>query len=452
MNEIVYPRWRWFALIAMGAAAAATIANIVAPATLIGEIAKSDGISMGAAALATMGMLDLSTGLSGLVGGFLADRFGFGRIWLASFTMMIIGALLMPIFGHTFAGLAAVRLLQGCGAGPVIATLPMGAMRWFPPHNRGIVIGVQGTMVSVGAAGSLLFVPAVFQLTGQWTQALAWMAVFSGAGVLAALVMVLGPKPPVAEGAPDARGGHGALAAGELKRVLMLPATLGAMACGFFFTWHLRSFNDMIPAFLASDRPAGLGLGPMGAGSIMSVVQIAFMVGPLLGGLLTDKIFRGSARMLIMLGFLIASVSTYALVSPVVTSNPTLLFALLLTCGLTMSITSPQVMTFVVKSHPPHVIGRLGGLLMAFNILGGLVGVGAGSYALHVSGAYHWTIVLISLAPIGGIISAAFLVAPKRIVIKPRKTTDASGINSPNPAATSMPTSTPAPSPAPEPT
>lgn len=416
MTEIAYPGYRWFVLLALGVAAAATIGNIVAPATLIGEIAKTTGISMGAVALATMGMLDLSTGLSGLVGGVCADRFGVGKVWMVSFSLMLVGALLMPVFGDTFGGLATLRFLQGCGAGPVIATLPIGAMRWFPSRNRGMVIGVQGTMVSVGAAGSMLFVPTMFQATGQWSHALAWMAVFSLAGLAMAVAITLGPRPPADPHAPDASGGHGMLEAGELKQVLLMPATLAALACGFFFTWQVRSFSDMIPSFLAADKPSGLGMGPLGAGGLMSAVQIAFMIGPLIGGFLTDRVFRGSARMLIILCFLVSAAATYALTMPLVTLDPARLFAVLLVCGFAMSITSPQVMTFIVKSHRPHVIGKLGGLLMAGNIIGGLVGVAACSYALHHTGQYHWTILLIALAPMGGVLAAAFLV-PTRVEV-----------------------------------
>jgi len=413
MTEIEYPRFRWIALLAMGVAAGATIANVVAPATLIPEIARRTGISMGAAALGTMGTLDLSTGSSALIGGFLADRFGFGRVWLVCFAMMIAGALLMPLCGDSFGGLAALRLLQGFGAGPVVATLPMGAMRWFPARDRGIVIGVQGTMVSLSAAGTMLFVPAMFQRSGDWSHALAWVALFSLAGLLAALVMAFGPQPPADPHAPDARGRHGAPPSrGEMGRVLRLPATLAAIACGFLFTWQQRAFNDMVPAFLASDPPAGLGHGPLGAGVMMSAVQVAFMIGPLLGGVLTDRVFRGSARVLIAGCFALSGAAAAALLLPAVQHDGRLLAATLLACGFAMSITSPQVMTFIVKRHPPQIIGKLGGILMACNIVGGLVGVALCAYALHVSNAYTWTLALIAAAPLLGVFAALFLVGP----------------------------------------
>lgn len=407
MPDVQYPAYRWFVLFALSMVAMATVANIVAPATMIGEISKTTGLSMGVAAIAAMGMIDLSTGLSGLIGGFCADRFGVGKVWIAGFILLIIGSLLLPVYGNTFMGIALIRILHGCGAGPIIATSPLVAMQWFPPKDRGLIIGVQGTMISVGAASSLMFVPSIFAATGSWSTALAWMALYSTIGLLISIAITVGRKPPVMDMPPPPDGD--ALGLGEIRRILLKPMTLAALAAGFFFSWEVRAFNDLIPNYLAVAQPAGLGMGPVSAGKMMSVVQIGFMIGPLIGGFLVERIFRGSVRFLLMMVFAISAVAAYALVVPSVVADATVLLGALAVCGFAMSIASPQIMTFVVHTYPQHLVGKLGGIIMGFNILGGVAGVGACSYALHISGGYHTTIQLIALAPLLGCVAAFFL-------------------------------------------
>lgn len=414
MNEMQYPKYRWFVLLALSLVAMATVGNIVAPATMIGEIAKTTGLSMGVAAIAAMGMIDLSTGLSGLVGGFAADRWGVGKVWMAGFALLILGSLLMPFYGDSFWGLSLIRVLHGCGAGPIVATSPLVAMQWFPPKDRGMIIGVQGTMVSVGAGFSLMFVPRMFELTGQWPVALAWMAALSTLGLVMAIALTAGPKPPAPpKPAAPPPPKPGALGLGELLGLLRQPSTVAAVLCGFFFSWEVRAFNDLIPNYLAVAQPVGIGLGPLRAGETMSVVQLPFMIGPLIGGFLADRVFRGSIRLLIMACFIVSAIAAYALGLPGVTGSYALLLVALSVCGFAMSITSPQVMTFVIKNNPEHMVGKLGGIIMGCSILGGVAGVAACSWALHHSGGYAETIALIAIAPVLAAFAAIFLVSRK---------------------------------------
>ncbi len=426
MNDHTESRYRWFVLAILSVVSIATVGNIVAPATMLGEIAKTSGLSQGGAGFAAMGMIDLSTGLSGLVGGFAADRFGVGRVWVVSFVLLVVGSLLIPAYGNTFIGLSAIRVLHGCGAGPIIATTPLVAAQWFPPNNRGLVIGVQGTSVSIGAALSLLFVPAVFEATGRWQSALAAMALFSVVGLVMSLVLALGRRAPAYHGEPPP--GHGTvLGFGELMQVLVQPPVIAAIVCGFAFSWAVRAFNDLIPNYLGTAAPTGLGFGPVRAGKIMSIVQLAFMVGPLIGGVLVDRVFRGSVRAVIMLGFLICSGAAYMLSLPAVDASWALLMTSLLVCGFAMSITAPQVMTYIVKTQPERVIGKLGGIAMGFSILGGVAGVAACSYALHESGRYHSTILLIAAAPLVGAVASLLLVGRANGTVEPPALAPASG-------------------------
>lgn len=407
MPEQEYTPYRWFVLVALACASAATVSIILSPVTMVGAISKTTGLSMGAATFAAMGTIDLSTALSGLAGGFAAARFGVWRVWIVGLLTLIAGSLLLPTLGNGFWGIAVIRFIHGCGAGPIIATTPMIAAEWFPPSNRGTVIGVQGTMVSVGAILSLTFVPFIFGQTAHWHTAVASAAIFPAFTL--ALVLMLTRGPAALKAAPSQKPKAGGLLDSELRRVLMWPGTWALVLCSFSFSWEIRTFNDLIPSYLAVSRPMGVGLGPQRSGDIMAFVQIAFGLGPLAGGFLTDRIFKGRVLPVIVIGCALSAAAIYALHIRSVTDQVTTLTIALLASGIGMSVTLPQVMTFVSKEFPERMVGKLGGILMGCGILGGVTGVSICSYVLHVTGAYQLVVILVALAPASGGATAVLL-------------------------------------------
>lgn len=398
-----FPRFRWFVLVTLCLVSASTIIVLVGPVTLVGSIANSLGLSLGQTTAVMMGGIDLFVGISAFMGGFFLDRFGVNRVWFVCLLMTAGGGILSLFLGTSYAGMLFVRALQGCGAGPIIASYPLVTAQWFPVKERGVVIGIQGAMVSVGAAVSLWLVPHIFHLTGNWKMGMVGAGSAPALGLVLVLIVALGPKPPVLKLKHDERP---QVKLRELKGAFSQPATWSVMFVAFFFAWDTRVFNDLVPNYLAMNPPIGAGMGPVRAGGFMSGMQIAFMVGSIASGIITEKLFRGRPKPLVALGFLVFAATCFALQSSSLLANPLLLAICLWVGGFALSVTSPQALTFIAKCYPERIIGKLGGLIAVFSIVGGLAGLAAASVALHVTDRYKVSINLVSIGALIGFAAA----------------------------------------------
>jgi MFS family permease len=169
---------------------------------------------------------------------------------------------------------------------------------------------------------------------------------------------------------------------------------------------------DLTPNYLAMHRPIGAGMGPMKAGTLMATVQILYIVGSILGGAITERVFHGRPRPLMMISFVVAAVFYSSVRVPSVNAVPTLLTGCLLLTGFALSTVNPQAFTFIAKNYPHAIIGKLGGLVIGVGIFGGVAGVAVGSYALHVTGFYQ---VPISIAGAVGLIGFLTAIALKAV-------------------------------------
>jgi MFS family permease len=233
---------------------------------------------------------------------------------------------------------------------------------------------------------------------------MAGMSVVSIVGLILSLFVVFGPKAPVANSLEicDASSGN----ASEFKLALGQIATWSGILCIFLFSWLNQAFNDITPGYLAIESPVGLGLGPMEAGKIMMIFQIAFMVGAVVSGIVTEKLFGGRAKPVVLISFLVTAVFTFSVKLPAVYSNQSTLLTCLIIAGFFMAWVNPQVMAFVAKNYPEQITGKVGGLIMGIGIFGGTAGVAAGSTALHTTGLYLVSITIVSVvAIVGGIVT-----------------------------------------------
>ncbi len=81
----------------------------------------------------------------------LADRFGHKRLYLGCLGLFAVGSLLCAI-APTLPALLAARVVQGTGGG---ALMPLGmamVLGVFPPHRRGLVLGIRGVAIMAGPA------------------------------------------------------------------------------------------------------------------------------------------------------------------------------------------------------------------------------------------------------------------------------------------------------------
>jgi MFS family permease len=411
-EDIKYPGFRWYVLIAFLVLQISTTLISISPAPIIGDIAKSLNMSLGATTGSVMGVVNLVIAIACIVAGFLVDRFGFVKMLIVGALLMIIPTAALPLFGDSFPVLMGVRIIQSLGNGPVYASIAMLAALWFPPHQRGIVTGLQGSAVTLGFAIGFVTTPLAFELAGTWQVALAWQSVSAVIGLLLAIVLLFGPKAP-GQGQVRTRDTGAVFDKGDFRFAMRQPVSWVGIAVIFCVIWVMAAFLDLTPGYFAIDPPTGVGYGRMTAGKLMMIVQIAFIFGSAATGFVLEKVFKGAARPVITIGYVVFAVFAISILWPAVYKNMSALIGCLAVAGFFQAWVVPNIFAFISKHYPAHIAGKLQGSWFGIGQFGGALGVAVGATALHNTGNYRMSIVIVGVVSMVGFILAQFLTPAK---------------------------------------
>jgi MFS family permease len=408
---MVYPKFRWLVMSTMIMGVLAQGMIMIAPAPLIGEVAKYLGVDLGVTTFTVMALWTVSVCIGGIVGGAVVDKVGVVKIYLVCAVLLILSAALTPAVGPVLNGIIVLRLLGGLGTGPILTTIARTAAEWFPRKERGLITGVQGMAVALGVFAGFGASPAVFSKLHSWPLTMACMAVPAIIFLLLSAVLLLGPKAPelLVEEHEDARA-----ASEDFRTALKEPAIYLCVVCIFLFNWLLQGVNDLTPGYFAIGPPVGIGWGPMVAGKLMMIFQFAFMLGALVSGWINDKIYRGSYKLQIMLAFIIPGAYCFIRLPSVLAAGPnSILLGIIIVTAFSMGQGIATVMAFISKNYPEHITGKVGGIAMGLGLIGGTVGVGCGSVALTKTCNYHVSILIVTAIAFIGFFCAMALRRPK---------------------------------------
>ena len=416
---VIYPRFRWVVLLMVVLGVIAQSIVMIAPAPLMGEVAKTLGTGVGAATGSVMGTFALAVAITTVIGGILNDRFGLIPMYLVSNLLMLIPTLLMPVYGHTIQAIVVLRILQACGAGPISASLSQVAALWFPPQQRGVVTGLSGLAISLGIAIGMGSAPAVSAVVGDWQSAMAWMSVSIVISTLSVLVVAFGPKPPVVS-TPD--GNSDVSDSGPFKLACRQPVTWIGVFVIFFSSWILNATNNLLPSYFSVQPPMGVGYGPITAGQLMMSQSIAFMVGSACTGLAL-ALCKGAVNKVSASAYLMITIFTTALVLQAIFSNLTMVFICLVFSGFFQGLIIPAALAFIAMHYPPSIIGKVNGMWMGLGFLGGTLGIFAGAFMLEATGSFFLPILFIGIAAIIGLLVSIFLTPSKTLSFDPKEHT-----------------------------
>ncbi len=112
----------------------------------------------------------LALGVTTPISGYLADRFGIKRVYLAGLALFTLGSFLCGV-APSLLLLVAARALQGIGGGLAQPLGPAQLYRAFPPSEQGTALGIFGL--------ALVVAPALGPILGGWLVDLnIWRAIF----------------------------------------------------------------------------------------------------------------------------------------------------------------------------------------------------------------------------------------------------------------------------------
>jgi DHA1 family bicyclomycin/chloramphenicol resistance-like MFS transporter len=230
-------------------------------------LARDLGAPMSATQL-TMSALILAFGLSQLVWGPIADRFGRRPVLLTSLSLLVlasIGAALAPHIGW----LIAWRVAQGAAMAAAVVCARAMVRDLYEPYQGARVM-------SLGLSGLGVLAIAAPLLGGVLAMALGWRSALAAVAIFAMLVLVYTwLEVPETLAVRDERALHGPTLAGNARAVLAHPtfqawSLLVAATYGGLFTLLAASSFAYIEV---------LGLSPAQYGIAMASGSLAYMVG-----------------------------------------------------------------------------------------------------------------------------------------------------------------------------
>ncbi|HTP97499.1 MAG TPA: MFS transporter [Burkholderiales bacterium] len=220
--------------------------------------------------------------------GFLADRFGAKRVFVASGIAASASALLFAFFADGFVsglllyGLTA--LMSGGSYTPGLTLIAEG----YPPQRRGRAMGYYLAASSLGYAVSLI-------LSGLITPHAGWRGAFvaTACGPLAGTLIAayaLRATPNVVHPRPQEHG-----SVHSLRQVLRNKPAMLLIWAYTFHSWELLGMWAWMPSFLAAASVSGASIGERAAAlgaMLTALTYITSMAGSIFGGSLSDRLGR----------------------------------------------------------------------------------------------------------------------------------------------------------------
>ena len=264
-------RHRWAMLAASTLAQAAAAVMIHGPAFLIPSLVDDEGLSLAAAGVvAAAPMVGVTCAL--VAWGLVTDRRGERVVLLAGLALTsTAGAAAALSPGVVTLGLALfVAGLAAASTGSASGRVVVG---WFPPHRRGLAMGIRQTAQPLGVGVAAVTMAVTAHRVG--AQAALWIPVAAcAAAALAVAVVVLDPPRPDSgpTAAPNPYRGDRFLPRIHAVSVLLVVPQ--------FVVWTFAL------VWLVQDR----GWSPGAAGAVVAVAQVAGVVGRIGAGQLSDTV------------------------------------------------------------------------------------------------------------------------------------------------------------------
>lgn len=253
----------------------------------------------------------LGYALMQIPGGVLADRFGPRAILTSSIVWWSVLTAMTGMVPGLIA-ILVVRVLFGVGEGLFPAAAAKALSNWFPRREIGRANGVVLASTAIGSTVAPLFVVACIQ---SWGWRSVFYALFAPGIVIAWAIWIYVRNSPADSKhvshqeltESDADNGSPTSAKSSLWESLRTSAVLWCALCMFFSNMVAWGLRNWLPTYLLQAR----GFEPEKMGIFAGLINLAGVVGYVLGGYICDKYFRQKLRILIMVGSFATAVFIY---------------------------------------------------------------------------------------------------------------------------------------------
>ncbi|KXX61935.1 MFS transporter [Rhodococcus sp. LB1] len=253
-----------------------------------------------------------------------AARIGVKKIVVIGLLCNAVSALLIPVVGESYTGMLVLRLLLGCCGGVMNASLATHASLWFPKNRRGFATGLLMGFLGVGFSITSFAGPLLTDSGMSWEVASMWLTVVPSVACGALFVLTVKDFHKAHPGVPsmDAlvaepvglRRPHSTRfdalpKPGSLAEALRSSRVWWSSLYGAGTAITLYGLSYALPLFLEQDR----GMTLLEASAIIGVTFMFKLVAAPVGGLMSDRLFRGERFQTNMIGAGLAGVMVVAL-------------------------------------------------------------------------------------------------------------------------------------------
>jgi MFS transporter, ACS family, hexuronate transporter len=223
--------------------------------------------------------------LISLPAGWLADRWGVRGAMILGQGLIAIG-LFAAAVAPGFSFLVVILVLAGAGYGVLNPTTTKAGMAWFPPHQRATVVGLkQIGLPGGGALGALLMPPLA--LAFGWRVSVAFSAAVVGGLALLTWALYRDLPDPVSTGPARARTGFWAVLVNRDLWLVGISTLIFAGVQTVFLSFLVLYLRDVVELPLVM------------AAKYLVAAQVSGVVGRVLFGLLSDRLFGGQRRIVL---------------------------------------------------------------------------------------------------------------------------------------------------------
>ena len=326
-----------------------------------------------------------------IAGGVLMVKFGGKKLMIGGLALIAISGLGYLLHPSSVALLFLVRIIQGFGVGMMNGVLMTLVCVWFPAKERGTAQGVLACFY--GASTSIVTVYCALMTNKPWNQTAGYMLLICG--VVFALMILFGYKDinkvygvsvideaiegydpeALARAEAEAKAKQSAIKGREKikkpetwKEVLRFPAFWVLGVSMIFYAGTCIGGYFVMPLYLN-----WCGFAAADQTAIMAYGSLATLVFCLLGGILSDRVFkaqRGQVFMIAFGGAAICALILFLTKGSLSVSAMTVLFFLMI--GLSNFAGGPAF-AIATEMVAPQVAQSVNTVSLAFNAVGGFI-------------------------------------------------------------------------------
>lgn len=317
------PAYRWWILFMNMIAYGMVFVAIQSTNAFYAQIQSGWNLSATEIALITTAFM-ATYAFTGGVGGMLTSKLGPKKTALIGLGILIVTSALIPVFGQTYAGLIVMRVLQGISGGVMATPCVTSTVMWFPIKQRALANGILLGMLGFGLSVATLIAIPLLAAGFDWIVGVALITMIPSIVIFVLYVLTvreLGTVYPghqtIAELLPDqevAKADDSDLPR-NLSEARKLSRYWAACIFGFTNGWLAFGFSAFLPTLLTVD----MGIDPATASSMIGATFIVTVFSAPLGGIVSDRVFKGSRYQTLIIGFALVVAGLVAL--PVVPSS-----------------------------------------------------------------------------------------------------------------------------------